>query len=274
MVAEVFESSSEPIERIDPNDPSWSVWIAFGVWAASVAAIIFVPGLFLLSYLASVGVSLSDSEQLAKFSVTDPMAIIVQIAAVIPAHLFTLALAWVVVTGFNRKPFFESLGWDSAGLKWWHYLAMMGAFVAISLAVVNVVPVKPDDMERIIRSSRTALYLVVVMAVVTAPLVEEVVYRGVLYSAFQKRIGVTAAVALVTFLFTIVHVPQYAENPAKIALLAMLSLALTWLRAFTGSLLPSIVLHTLINASQSALLLVEPYLAERSTIETISFYYR
>ena len=100
------------------------------------------------------------------------------------------------------------------------------------------------------------------IATFTAPFVEEVVYRGVLYSAFQRTLGVTAAFLLTTFLFALVHVPQYWPSYSTIFLLALLSLTLTSIRVKTSNLLPCIVLHTLFNGTQSALLILEPYITK------------
>src|SRR5687767_9796409 len=91
-------------------------------------------------------------------------------------------------------------------------------------------------------------------------MVEEVVYRGLLYSAFQRTFGKFLAVIFVTSLFTLVHVPQYWPNFATIIALLLLSLTLTLIRVWTGSLLPCIVLHTIFNGINSTLLLAEPYL--------------
>ena len=67
-----------------------------------------------------------------------------------------------------------------------------------------------------------------------------------------------AAIVIVTFLFALVHVPQYWGSPTTIILLTLLSLILTLVRAQTGNLLPCVVLHTLFNAVQSALLILNP----------------
>lgn len=253
----------EPIPETtnpDPDNPHWSAWTGAATWAASVAAILLVPSVFLAVYAASSGVSLANKEFVMEWAKTDPKAIIVQISAIFPAHLFTLALAWAVVTGLGTRPFFASLGWEFAGIRWWHYIAMLVAFLALSVIFTSIFEIKEDDMERIVRSSRTALYLIAAMAILTAPIVEEVIYRGVLFSPVKRRFGSASAIVLVTILFTAVHVPQYLENPAKIAILAILSLGLTALRAFSGNLLPCVILHLLVNATNSSLLIAEPYL--------------
>jgi len=254
--AHTLPFASEP----DPNNPHWGVWAGLGVWMLSVAAILIFPALFLLPYIATSGIDFSAGVDLAQFATTDKTAIILQVAAIIPAHLFTLAMAWIVVTRLSRYPFLRTLGWDFAGVRWWHYILMIAVILIAVLAASNVFQFREDDLDRISRSSRTALYLVAIMAVFTAPLVEEVVYRGVLFAPIYRRFGAVASVLAVTALFAAVHVPQYAANPGKIVLLTGLSLLLTLLRAGTGSLLPCVILHTLFNGLNSLLLIAEPAL--------------
>ncbi len=125
-------------------------------------------------------------------------------------------------------------------------------------AVGNYFPEKENDLIRILQSSRTAVYIVAIMATFTAPLVEEVVYRGVLYSAFQRTFGIPAAFVLVTALFAIVHVPQYYPSYSTLFLLTVLSLTLTAIRVKSNNLLPCVILHTLFNGIQSVFLILRP----------------
>src|SRR4030095_14557064 len=96
----------------------------------------------------------------------------------------------------------------------------------------------------------------------------KVIYRVVLYSALQRSIGIPAAVIAVTLIFSLVHVPQYYESPQTIILLTLLSLILTLMRAFSGSLLPCIIFHTMVNGAQSAALILEPYLRTATDAST------
>jgi membrane protease YdiL (CAAX protease family) len=112
------------------------------------------------------------------------------------------------------------------------------------------------------------------MATFTAPIVEEVIYRGILYSAFQRALGSGIAIAAVTLLFALVHVPQYYPSYSTIGLLVLLSLILTLIRARTNNLWPCIVLHTIFNGFQSVLLILEPYMKspDQSLEQTVSFF--
>jgi membrane protease YdiL (CAAX protease family) len=248
------------IAAISPNNPPWGSGIAIIVWIISVLLIVFVPTLFLVPYLLSKMGGTFDQSQMAELATKDPIAIWIQVAAVLPVHLLTLLISWYVVTNFRRVPFREALGWQSGGTYWWHYVLILVGFIAIMITVGMLVPEQENDLLRILKSSKWALYTIAVLAVFTAPLVEEVIYRGILYSAFQRSVGTFSAVALVTLLFALVHVPQYWPSVSTIFLLTLLSLILTLVRVYSGNLLPCIILHTLFNAIQSALLIAEPHL--------------
>jgi len=124
------------------------------------------------------------------------------------------------------------------------------------------------ELDRILRSSRAAALLMALLATVTAPVMEEVVYRGLLYSALQRLTGAIGAVALVTLIFAGLHVWQYWPNFAAISAILLLSLVLTVVRARTGRLLPCYMIHLVFNGVQSVIIVAEPYL--RSVIETLS----
>ena len=268
--------SNNQIDELDlaepppsPNDPPWNSWSAIGVWLASIFFIFICPLIVVTFYLLGKHVDLSDRELLTNFLKSDETAVVLQLLAVIPAHLLTLALAWAVVTKFRTYPFRKMLGWAWGGFKIWHAIGLFLLFWGFALGMVAIFGKVDNDFEKMLASSRTAVYLVAFFATFTAPIVEEVVYRGLLYSAFQKRFGMILGVTAVTILFTLVHVPQYSMNNvpdyATISTLLMLSLALTLVRAKTGNLYPCIVLHTLVNGVQSFFLILEPYLPKSLT---------
>ena len=267
--AQLFEQTPAPVS---PDNPPWGSWAAIGTWAFSVMLIVLMPAIFLAPYLVSSGILNEGSEKLAEFATNDPTAIVIQMLSIIPAHLLTLAFAWAVVTKFGQYSFFKTLGFTTGGVRWWHYLLIFFAFFALAAVVGLYFPDTENELIRILKSSRAAVLAVAFMATFTAPIVEEVVYRGVLYSPLQRSIGVPAAVVAVTLIFALVHVPQYYESPQTIILLTLLSLILTLMRAFSGSLLPCIILHTMVNGVQSAALILEPYIRtanDTSTAATI-----
>lgn len=243
---------------IDPDSPPWGVGTGIGLWLLSVLLIFVMPALFVLPYVQMRGVA---PEQLADFAITDPTAIFLQVLSFIPAHLVTLALAWAMVTRLGRRPFFRTLGWT------WHeqFGPGVSALVAVFLFLASLVIIyfgggPETQLDKIINSSRATAFLMALMATATAPLVEEVVYRGLLYSALRRAAGAAPAVVMVFALFALVHVPQYWPNFGIIAAISLLSLALTLVRAKTKSLLPCFVIHFVFNGVQAVLIVLNPYL--------------
>jgi len=242
-----------------PNNPPWTSLTAVGVWIASVAFILIVPSLFLLPYLLTRTPPITQADQIVEFAKSDPTSIFLQIAAIVPAHILTLLLAWVVATHVRKYPLRKTLGFDKGGFAWWHYCIILGGFFAVAAVVGLYFPEQENDLIRILKSSRAAVFIVAFVATFTAPIAEEIVYRGILYSAFQRSFGVVAGFILVTLLFALVHVPQYYPSYSTIFLLTLLSVILTLIRVKSGNLLPCIILHTIFNGFQSALLILEPY---------------
>jgi len=264
-IAGIVPAQIQTVPFPSPNNPPWNTPAAIGTWIASVVFILIFPNLFLLPYLSAKSVHFSDSAKLLEFLLSDPTAIIINVLAIIPAHALTIAVAWMVGTRFRKFSFRETLGWNGGSLAWWYYPALLIGFFAVGWLIGNYFPDQENDLSRILKSSRTAVYLVAFLATFTAPIVEEVIYRGVLYSALQRTFGMSFAVVLVTFLFALVHVPQYWPSYSTIFLLTLLSLTLTLIRARTGNLLPCIIFHFIFNGIQSLGLVLAPFLEKPET---------
>lgn len=258
-VSNLIEKPETALIKPTPNDPPWNSWAAIGVWLASVAFLLILGNLLLIPYLLKQHIDLTNQEALIEFAKSDPTAILLQVVATIPAHVLTLVVAWLVVTRLRKFSFRQTLGWQSGGFAWWYYLAIIAVIFAVSAVVSYFVPEQDNEMARILRSSHAAVFAVAFLATFTAPLVEEVIYRGILYSAFQKSFGVAPAVFIVTLIFAAVHFYQYWGSPSTIILITFLSLILTLVRVRSKNLLPCIILHTAINGLQSLMLILQLY---------------
>ncbi len=255
------ETALEP----SPNNPPWNSGIAVLVWFISVVLIVVLPLIAIGIYIVSKGLQFTDQEQLVNLLKTDVNASILQIAAIIPAHILTLLMAWAVITKFNKFSFREMLGWKFNNFRIWHIAAIIIVIFVIAGSLSAYFGEQDNELLRILRSSRTAVILVAILATFTAPIVEEVIYRGILYSALQRTVGVWFAVFAVTMLFAIVHVPQYLGDFVSISMICLLSLILTLVRVWTKNLLPCIILHFVFNGIQSLILILEPYINVSST---------
>ena len=116
------------------------------------------------------------------------------------------------------------------------------------------------DLDLLIESSLPARFVLAFAAVATAPLVEELIYRGVLYTALERAGGKVIAIFAVSFLFAGVHVVQYWNNVAVILVITLLSFTLTAARAVTGKLLPAFIIHLVFNGIQSVLIVLGAFI--------------
>ena len=244
---------------IDPNDPPWGVAAAFLTWVGSVVLLFVVPVLFLVPYAMLRADKLAPGQSLLE----DKTALFLAVLSTLPVHLLTLALVWAVVTRFGKLPFWRTLGWSwSPRVGFWTSAGIAVALLAAGLAFTQFTGGEQTELDKLMRSSTETRITLALLAALTAPLVEELVYRGLLYPALERAMGKVWAVVLVSLLFTLPHVPQYYNNFAVITVILTLSVCLTLVRALTGRLLPCFIIHLVFNGIQSIIMLVEPYLQQ------------
>jgi len=255
----LYQPLETPPVISNANNPPWGVLAAFATWFASIVFLIFVPIITALPYMiysAARGMAGRPDTLLA-----DKNLIFFSVLGVIPAHLITLGLAWLIVTRAGRYPFWKTLGWEwPTNFGPWKSVGMALLLLGLGVLITYVVGGKKTELDELINSSYRTRVTTAFLAATTGPLVEEVVYRGILYSAFQRAIGMFAAVVIVSILFAGVHVAQYRNNVGVIAVITILSITLTTVRAYTGRLLPSFFIHFVFNGIQSVLLLVQPFM--------------
>lgn len=88
------------------------------------------------------------------------------------------------------------------------------------------------------------------LAVVLAPVVEEILFRGMLLPALAKRFGAAAAVVITAMVFAAIH----AHVPSLVPLF-VLACALSLAYIGTGSLAASMIMHAAFNGLTVSLLL-------------------
>ena len=259
--------SLAPAKGIDPNNPPWGLLTGFLTWIASVALLIVLQIVFVVPYAFS-NCKGCGTEELTRFLTTDKTAILLQILSLIPTHLLTFLVVWMVVTRFGKRPFWRTIGWSwGEKIGFWKSIWLgLGLYIAAFFLIYFLGGVS-TSFDQTISSSRATALTIAFLAFATAPLAEELIYRGVLYSALHKTIGVYGAVIGVLVLFTAVHVPQYWPDFGRIGVLGLLSLSLTLVRAYTGRLLPCFIIHSVFNGVQSVLIVIEPYLPKTITSE-------
>jgi membrane protease YdiL (CAAX protease family) len=241
----------------DPDNPPWSLLQALLIWVASVL-LLLVPQVCALVYVAYhyEGVIPPKAVLFA-----DKTFFLILVSVLLPVHVLTLGLIWAVATLRGKISARKALGWS--------WPANFGVVKSVALAIflfmiAMLISYKfggqDTDVERLLQSSRAAALITAVLAATTAPLVEETIYRGLLYSAFRRVIGPVFAVIVVASMFAGLHVLQYWPNAGAISAITLLSIVLTIVRARTGRLLPCFVIHLVFNGIQSLIIVLEPLL--------------
>jgi membrane protease YdiL (CAAX protease family) len=245
---------------LDPDRPWWGVGIGILVWISSIAALFMVQ---VVAIIVWVVIEQAQTGQTPPPSIENPRLALLAVLSSIPAHLITLAVCWSVVTKNGRRPFLESLGWHWAGLRMLYRVGLVAGVVVFSVGVAaglsQVFPEKETEFEKLLSVSLAVRITLAILAVFTAPLVEELVYRGVLYSGLRRRLGVWPTVVVVTSLFAGVHFVQYWGAWASLIQLTFLSFCLTIIRARSRSVLPSFTIHTVFNIMGAVVFLSRAY---------------
>jgi membrane protease YdiL (CAAX protease family) len=115
--------------------------------------------------------------------------------------------------------------------------------LALSFAVSQV-GIEPEGVKQAIEVARQPGELLKSLAVLAllAPLVEELIFRGLFYGWVAGRWGTTAAWIASSLAFAVAH-----YEPAHIVLVLPLGFLFGWLRRRTNSILPSLASHIVNN---------------------------
>ena len=161
-------------------------------------------------------------------------------------------LMWLL--GREAGDSMRTLGWAPATRRAVAFGTLAGVVLAalfvFGITAIFPVPngVRPGTLGSAITDGGWRLYTWALLGVAIAPPVEELVFRGALWTGLERSWGAVAAAIAVTLVFVALHIPEamgYLPALITIALLGVLAIAA---RRATGSLVPGIAMHTGYNA--------------------------
>jgi len=271
--ADIHQASSiqATVPAVNAAGNAWTeVARAFIAWIGSVVLLVLVPLLAVIPYF--IYRAATSEVPTAQALAQDKIFLLISILAVIPAHALTLLGIWLIITKWGRAPFWKTLkfSWPPNVLPWRGFAISFG--IAVMLLgfgglITSLLGGQKTDLDVLIESSFAARLATAFLALATAPLVEEVIYRGMLYPAIQRLLGMSWAIVVVSVMFAGVHVLQYKNNIGVIVVITILSITLTVIRAWTDRLLPSVVIHTIFNGLQSLYLVLQPFIEKPEKVK-------
>ena len=159
-------------------------------------------------------------------------------------YVLIVGFLFLLATLQHQEPFWRSLGWRKPTAR--QVVRCLLAGGALALAAGVALALRPDrqsfPLEQLF-NSRTSAVAIGVFAISVAPVVEEVVFRGLLFAIFENRVGMRFAVVTTAVLFAGLHVPEYWHAWNHLVMILVVGIVLSLVRGITGSLTPSIFLH-------------------------------
>ena len=252
MTSTTWESRPELPDGAPPPDPrrsfpKWPAWM--GVIAVPTALLIAIVGGLVVSL---VGVAAGDE-------VGDPgpasnlAATIVQDVGFIATALLLARMVGPTRPGDFGLRLPRGLG---SAVGW--SLLCYGAIALVGAAAAAAFGVGSEEQDNVLESlgiEEGSNYVILAAAIVTvaAPLAEEVLFRGFVFTALRGRLKLVGAALASGLIFGVIHLTSYTDEPlsltlASITTLSFFGFALALLYARTGSLAPCIALHAVNNS--------------------------
>jgi len=168
-------------------------------------------------------------------------------ASMLVYYLFATGIPfWLVNTIRKRK-----IGTNSFNFRIEKYRAIpliMIATVALLFGIImpiqNLIPI-PESVKQLFMSfsNQTSIYSFILM-VIAAPILEELLFRGIILDGLLKKYTPTKAILISSLLFGLVHL-----NPWQFVTGFVMGIFLGWVYYKSRSILLSIIIHASANLS-------------------------
>lgn len=221
---------------------SWPHLILFAVFG--FGSLVIIQGVLAVVYAPRQRL---NTKQLEEYLISKPQFAIGSMLIWYATIFFFLYVTLSVLRG---HPFWRTLGWRKlvpANPKMpknplAYFFAGCGLSLFVALMTASMKTPESTPMEELFKYPQTAM-LFVAMAVLVAPLVEETLFRGYLYPMFARSFGVTPAILVTGALFGLMHGAQLGWTWGLVAMLTMVGIVFTLVRARTGTVFASFLMH-------------------------------
>jgi membrane protease YdiL (CAAX protease family) len=167
------------------------------------------------------------------------------------------ALIDIAVVGFicfvirlHGLPILRTLHWLRPPNSHFGKLILTGAFLAITVLLASsLFPSPPESALDKLLTTPASVAAFVILGIVVAPVMEEIMFRGFLYTVLADLYGPGLAVPVTSVAFAGLHFLQLWGNWPAMLLILVVGYILTNVRKRSDSLIPSVVMHTAYNST-------------------------
>jgi uncharacterized protein len=161
----------------------------------------------------------------------------------------------MLVEGKYHVAFWQAIRWNWPKSEW--KLLALGAAMLFTLGLLQSLLPMPKDtpFEHLFDRPRDA-YLLAIIAVTLGPLMEEIFFRGFMYPVLARRMGAAWGIVLTALPFGLIHLPQYGWAWGAALVIIMVGVVCGVVRAVTGSVGASFLVHVGYNGTQMIIALV------------------
>jgi membrane protease YdiL (CAAX protease family) len=160
-----------------------------------------------------------------------------------------LFLALRIIFSRHGKGLLESLGWSKMGPFTALSLVMTGLILSISTVVLGYLLMTPDtetQFEKMLADPASRV-IVGLFSITMGPIVEELLFRGLLQPVLVNVSGVFPGILLTSVLFGALHMPQYNYIWQLGVALVIVGFVLGTVRHLSGSTKASTIVHIAFN---------------------------
>lgn len=174
-----------------------------------------------------------------------------------------IGMTWPLVRGMGRPLWRESLGLHR-GAGWWREMGagLLGWLAALPLIVLGMIAATwivkftgdfpSHPIVEVFARDNWAKFGAIMLAVVWAPVTEELMFRGMLFPGLSAWLRWLPGAVMSAFVFAVIHPQGWAGVPAIMALAGAFSLLRMWRR----SLIAPMTAHALNNGIMCAMMLL------------------
>ena len=236
-----FSGHTIDIHTYQPGRPMW------GVWDVARVAILFLFFGYMIIIIESFLVRAvpliknDDFRMIFNSSILDTMTIIFILYFTIGRYKEKLVSLGITFKNFIANVFYGIVGYIAV-------LPLLFSILILTSVVTNMIKYVPKEqvvVELFMRQNNPVfLAYTSLFAAIAGPIVEELFFRGFMYSAVKKYVGISWAALITASLFAALHAHAVGFLPIMV-----LGILLAYLYEKTGTLVSSVTVHIMHNFS-------------------------